>query len=104
MPVPGLVPGIPTTTGVAKEAVTGCNGAYGDGRDKPHRHQDKAGSGGTAPPPLEGRGGGEGLVPVPVISVFIVAQFLFKPPAQAVLLLLAMGGLLQGEAIMEYCL
>ena len=39
MAVPGLVPGInpaiPTGTGIAKEAVTSCNGAGGDGRVKP---------------------------------------------------------------------
>src|SRR5208282_3479195 len=33
--MPGLDPGIPTGTGIAKEAVTSCNGAYGDGRVKP---------------------------------------------------------------------
>ena len=31
----GLVPAIPTITGIAKEAVTSCDGAGGDGRDKP---------------------------------------------------------------------
>src|SRR5208283_4823288 len=31
----GLDPAIPTSTGIAKEAVTSCNGAGGDGRVKP---------------------------------------------------------------------
>src|SRR5208282_3516792 len=33
--MPGLDPGIPTGTGIAKEAVTSCNGACGDGRVDP---------------------------------------------------------------------
>ena len=33
--MPGPAPGIPTGTGIPKVVVTRCNGARGDGRDKP---------------------------------------------------------------------